>query len=254
MNNNIIKDPNYKCREEFKEKIDMVSRAHGRFKDTGWAMPKDQFKMYHALRNTFMETVKAHPQYPKFIWKPKVCDMGCGLGIGSNILSQEADFVWGIDNNEENIRWATQMYERQKNNIYWSPQLTFDVVDIYKDPREFMTFDVITAIEIIEHLAEPEALMTFIKRLCKKDKHGNFPEPPQSTIVWISTPNRNSDKIQKDTPRNEHHVFEANVGEMYEFLTKYFKYVVLYDYELNSQIDLNAKNTPVIFKCETPII
>ena len=251
--NNIIKDSNYIQREEFKEKIDMVSRMDGRFKDTGLVMPKEQFSMYQALKNTFMETVKAHPQYPKFIWKPKVCDVGCGLGVGSNILSQEADFVWGIDNNEENIRWATQMFERQKNNFYYSPQVTFDVIDIYKDPREFMTFDIVTAIEIIEHLAEPEKLIEFIKRLCKKNKHGNFFEPPQSTIVWISTPNRNSDKIQKNTPHNPHHVFESTVGEMYEFLTKYFKYVVAYDFELTKTIELDDKTTPIIFKCEMPL-
>ena len=62
--NNIIKDSNYIQREEFKEKIDMVSRMDGRFKDTGLVMPKEQFSMYQALKNTFMETVKAmHPYF-----------------------------------------------------------------------------------------------------------------------------------------------------------------------------------------------
>ena len=247
-----ITDPNYKEREEV-EFLDEISRYHGRFKGIGWAIPKEQYQMYHALKDELQRMTMNHPQYPKFIWKPRVADVGMGLGWGSNILSQEADFVWGIDKNKENVRWAKQAFERIKNNVYYSAQLTFDVMDIYNEPRELMTFDVVTCIEVIEHLAEPEKLMTFLKRLCKKDRKGCYPEPPNSTIVWISTPNRNSDRIQKDTPKNEHHCREWSAEEFYAFLIKYYKYVVLYDNFLKTPLELNTKVHPMIAKCELPL-
>jgi len=108
-------------------------------------------EMYEFIRNSCIDTIRNHIQAPpKFCWKPKIIDVGCGGGWGSYLLSHEADFVWGIDVDECSIKWAKEIYEKHKNGIYYSSQITFDVVDILKDPREFMKFDVIACIEVIE--------------------------------------------------------------------------------------------------------
>lgn len=212
-------------------------------------------KMYTYIKDSCIDIVKSHPQYPKFIWKPKIIDIACGSGIGSNVLSQEADFVWGIDVSEPSVKFAQLMFTRHKNNIYYNPQLTFDVVDVRTDTREIMAFDIVVAIELIEHLADYNTLLNFIKRICKKDKQGNYFEPPNATIVYISTPNRKQlaahGKSQKK-PNNRRHVREWAPDELYNVLTKHFKYVVLRDPDGNL-VELDTLAPHLLFQCEVPI-
>lgn len=230
--------------------LDLTSRIHGRFKGTGLVMPEAQRKMYTNIMRMMHEDVKKWRGYPKQIRKPSVVDVGCGCGIGSNILSQEAQFVWGIDSNEESIRYAQQLFERQPNNIYYTPQLTFDVVDATDMPREMSKFDYVTCIEVFEHLpsTQSDELMKFLKRFAKDVKNDN---EAHRTKVFISTPNRNSPEIQDDTPRNEHHCFEPTAAEMYGYLTQHWQAVTVYDTDMYL-CELSTDHTPLLFKCEIP--
>lgn len=212
-------------------------------------------KMYEYVRDSVIDHVKCHPQYPKFIWKPKIVDVGCGGGIGTNILSQEADFAWGIDIAEPSVKFAQVMFTRHKNNVYYNPQLTFDVVDIRNDTREMMKFDIVVCIEVIEHIEDYNHTLEFLKRFFKKDKAGNYLEPPNGTIAYISSPNRNQLAAQgksKLKPYNRRHVREWTPDEMYAILTKHFKYVTLRDPDGNVQ-ELNTMSPHLLFQCEYPL-
>lgn len=235
---NGITDESYVENEEVDE-IDLVSRSHGRFKGMGIVMPDAQRKIYEAIRDYCRnEFVTKHIQYPKFIWKPKVIDIGMGLGIGTNILSQEADYVLGTDKNEENVRWASQMFSRQKNNMYWSPQIDFMVSDVKTDDREYMKFDVVACIEVIEHFKDISPLIQFIKNVSKKE-----------TAIFISTPNRNAWKGQERAkrPLNIHHVKEYTSSEFKDILSESFASVEIYDSELKGRECETI--TPVVAFC-----
>ena len=210
-------------------------------------------QIYEYIRNSCIDIVKNHPQYPKFNWKPKIIDVGCGGGFGSYILSHEADFVWGIDIDEISIKWAKKVFEKHKNNIYYSSQLTFDVIDITNEPRELMKFDIVACVEVIEHISDYNKTLAFLKRLCKTNKKGVYLEPPDATIVYISTPNRNHPKIRESRPKNKYHVREWTPAELYEILTKHFKYVTVMNPK-GEQRDLDMKEEVMLFKCEVPII
>jgi 2-polyprenyl-3-methyl-5-hydroxy-6-metoxy-1,4-benzoquinol methylase len=208
-------------------------------------------RIYEFIKNYCIDFVRNNPQYPKFIWKPKIADVGCGGGFGSNVMSQEADFVWGVDKDEDSIRFAKEVFTRVKNNIYYTPQITFDVIDVLNEPREIQAFDIVACIELIEHVPDYDGLISFLKRLCKKDKQGNYLEPLESTKVFISTPNRNHPKIGKDHPKNKRHIREWTPSELYGILEKNFKYVTL----MNSSgelRDLDMVEDVMLFKCETP--
>lgn len=235
--------------------VDLVSRMHGRFKGIGLVMPAPQRRIYEKLRDQFIEDVKAWRGFPKQIRRPSVVDVGCGIGIGANILSQEADFVWGIDSNDETIRFARQMFERQKNNVYYTPQVTFDTVDATNEPREFMEFDYVACVEVIEHIPVDQAvsLLHFLNRFVKKNKQGEaWLEGPERTVIYLTTPNRNSPTLQQDTPRNEHHCYEPTAAEMYAFLIQHYKYVTVLDSEFVPQ-ELHTQATPLVYKLEIPI-
>jgi 2-polyprenyl-3-methyl-5-hydroxy-6-metoxy-1,4-benzoquinol methylase len=234
--------------------LDLVTRIHGRFKGTGLVMPEAQRTIYTAIRDKFIEDVKSWRGYPKQIHKPTVVDVGCGCGVGSNILSQEAQFVWGIDTNEESITYARQMFERQPNNIYYTPQVTFDRIDVMEEPREVMHFDYVVCVEVIEHIPSDQAdnLVKFLNRFVKKNKNGSWVNDESRTKIYVTSPNRNSPLIQKETPRNEHHCYEATAGELYEYFTKHYQAVTVYNKNLEPQ-ELNTEETPLVFKLEMPI-
>ena len=234
--------------------LDLVSRMHGRFKGSGFIMPEPQRNIYRNITKFFIEDIKGYRGFPKIIHRPMVVDVGCGVGIGTNILSQEAEFAWGIDSNKESINFAQQAFERLKNNIYYTPQVTFDVVDATNESRELREFDYIVCVEVIEHIprSEAESLLRFLNKMVKRGKNNVIIEDNSRTKIFLSTPNRNSPHLQKDTPKNEHHCFEASPGEMYEFLTKHYKYVTILDENLEPQ-DLTTEASPLVYKLEIPI-
>ena len=240
----LIHDDHYHENDEVEE-LDLVSRCHGRFKGTGEVMPAPQRLIYEAIKKDLVAMTMADLQYPKFLWKPKVVDVGCGIGIGSNILSQEADYVWGIDKSDENVRFAKQMFERQKNNLYYSAQLTFDVIDAVNEPRELAKFDVATCIEVIEHFKNPDLLMKFLKRFDKKKG--------SPTVYYISTPNRNAwaGTERANKPLNPHHVREVDYWVLYDMMKQYFKEVEILDEKLQPvPMDKSWKGTPVVARCK----
>lgn len=233
----MITDPNYKTNPERKDYSEF-DRIMERFKGKHHVKCVEQLWIYQAISKNWC------------IGK-SVLDIGCGIGWGSNILVREAIGVYGVDVSEDSIHFAKEMFENQK--------LKFDVMDItkyrLKDPmkhapfRPVATFDVVCAIEVIEHIDDYEAVLEGIKQ---------FYDPKRRTVFFISSPNRNSDKIAKDKPRNEFHVREWTAGELYDLLTKHFNAVVLYGadkddmFTTNYMIDGNSKATPVLAKCEFP--
>ena len=251
-----ILNPEYKEHSELDySKENQWLRNVDMFRKTGHAILYPPTRsMYEYVRDSIIDIVKGHPQYPKFVWKPKICDVGCGGGFGSNIMSQEADWVWGIDASASSIAWCKAVFERHKNNIYYTPQITFDQIDIRNEPRTIQPFDIVVCIEVIEHVAEYEKTLAFIKRLCKRDKKtGLSPEPPESTIVYISSPNRNCDRLGQNSSKNKRHVREWTPDELYAVLTKHFKYVVLRNVKGIPQ-ELSMKEPIMFFQCESPIL
>lgn len=209
-----------------------------------------QRNMYTYLKNYFMKRAMSHPQYPKYLWKPKVVDVGCGSGVGANVMSQEADFVWGIDKNPLSIQFAREAFTREKNGEYYSGQLTYDVIDMLNDTRTFMTFDIVVAIEIIEHVWDVNGFVNGLKRFTKKDKHGNnVREMP--TEFFLSTPNRNNHKIRKDRPENTFHVREYTSQEYVALLSKHFETVELMN-DKGEPVPVDTDAQVIFAKCTLP--
>ena len=70
------------------------------------------------------------------------------------------------------------------------------------------------------------------------------------TLGFITTPNRNSPDIQKDKPRNPHHVREWTAAEFWDVMCKNFKSVTLYKHDLSGTVDLDTTETPIVAKVE----
>ena len=219
----------YTEREE-KQDFPDFDKVFKRFKDTGVLKDPVQIRMYEAISKGWC------------IGKA-VLDAGCGMGIGTNILGREALGAWGVDVYSKNIDVAKQFFQNMR--------VKFEVVDLVKPPdRPFATFDVVVCIEVIEHVKEFEILLNTLK---------SFYDPKRKTVFFISSPNRNNDKLGKETPNNEYHCREWSAGEFYEVLIKHFKSVVLYSgpkldtFSMEETVDGNTMDTPILAKVEEPI-
>lgn len=249
-----IKDKDYTENPEMEDKNQILANlaqfiySHDPVKKRpGKLLWYPQRNMYNFIRNYCVQKIIKHPQYPKYVWKPKIVDVGCGSGTGSNILSQEADFVWAIDKNQWSIEFCKEAYERVKNGIYYSPQLTCDVFDVMQDSRETMKFDIVVAIEVIEHIYDTDIfLKNIISKFTKKDKKGSCHIPNEPTEFFISSPNRNFKKIRKDKPENPYHVREWRAEEFVEMLKGYFEEVRLYN-QKGENVPENTEADEVIF-------
>jgi 2-polyprenyl-3-methyl-5-hydroxy-6-metoxy-1,4-benzoquinol methylase len=245
-----ISDPNYKENPEAEDKEQWKTNIM-LFDRHGVLLWKPTKSIYTFIKNYCLNKVTQHPQYPKMIWRPKIVDVGCGLGCGSNILSQEADFVWGIDKNKKTIEFAKQAFERVKNGIYYSSEIKFDNIDIMTDNRETMKFDLVCAIELVEHIADHQ---TFLTNLIKKfDKR----KPEDPTEYFISTPNRNNKHIGQEQPTNKYHTKEWTATEFLNVLSQFFSKIELFNsagIPIPIEEYKTTTHTPLLAKVSNPKI
>jgi 2-polyprenyl-3-methyl-5-hydroxy-6-metoxy-1,4-benzoquinol methylase len=73
-----------------------------------------------------------------------ILDVGCGLGWGVNIIKSRASEVYGIDYDQETIRYCKEKYPHD--------DVHFEVMDCRDLIFRKNTFDVVLLMEVIEHL------------------------------------------------------------------------------------------------------
>ena len=134
----------------------------------------------------------------------KVMDLGCGDGALIYWLARKGANVVGVDNEELGLKFAESNLVGQKNRYNLKYELV--LASAYDLPFEDGSFDVVVNCEVIEHLAEPERMLSEVKRVLK----------PSGKFV-LTTPYRLTEK-----PADTNHVKEYFPGEIRQMLQKYF--------------------------------
>lgn len=134
----------------------------------------------------------------------KVLDLGCGDGALTYLLACAGAVVVGVDNEEDGLRFARENL-RMKNKNY-RLKYEFVLASAYELPFSGGTFDLVTNCEVIEHLQDPERMLSEIKRVLKED--GKF---------IFTTPYR-----LRQIPADSNHVKEYFPEEIEQMLKKYF--------------------------------
>ena len=88
-----------------------------------------------------------------------VLDVGCGAGFLSNELGKLQLKVTGVDLSEQSLKVAAQ-YDVTKSVQYLT-------ADAYKLPFADQTFDVLTAMDFLEHVEDPAAVIKEFSRVLK---------------------------------------------------------------------------------------
>jgi 2-polyprenyl-6-hydroxyphenyl methylase / 3-demethylubiquinone-9 3-methyltransferase len=138
-----------------------------------WWDPESEFKPLHQINPLRLNWINQH--HP--LAKQQVLDVGCGGGLLSEAMARlGAEKVLGIDLAEKSIR-AAQLHamESDVNNV------AYDCVSTEALSRSNpCSFDVVTCMEMLEHVPDPASIVGACAHLVK----------PGGT-VFFSTLNRN---------------------------------------------------------------
>lgn len=146
----------------------------------------------------------------------KVLDVGCGIGYGLNLLSIKAKEAYGVDVDEKAIKYC------QDNILGKNPRLkSLQAYDGYSLPFKDKEFDVVTTVDVLEHVEDYHRFIEELLRVAKR-------------AVLISTPNRRPEYTNPDgTPKNYWHLREWSFEELDEILKQH-----------KAKIDWNCINGP----------
>ena len=95
--------------------------------------------------------------------KAKLLDLGCGTGLTLAVLARYFRNSTGCDIGEEEIKASKELLKLL--NI----KCQVVVYDGEKLPFSDNTFDVVTSIEVIEHVSKPDPMLKEIRRVLKPD-------------------------------------------------------------------------------------
>lgn len=124
-----------------------------------------------------------------------VLDIGCGGGFLSNELGMNGLKVTGIDISPTSIKIAAK-HDRSGN-------VNYQVADAYQLPFADETFDVVTAMDFLEHVEDPKKVILEASRVLKPGGIFIFHTFNRNFLSWLVII-KFVEWIVKNTPKNMH--------------------------------------------------
>lgn len=129
-----------------------------------WWNPEGSLKPLHMLNPIRLQYIKNLLEW-HFNNRPfgaiNILDVGCGGGLVSEPLGKIGFNVTGIDASKENIETAKHHAKENKIKVSYLTATAEEMVD------RKIEYEVILALEIIEHVDNPEQFLWYLAKLCK---------------------------------------------------------------------------------------
>src|SRR5688572_1731916 len=143
----------------------------------------------------------------RFCKGKSVLDIASGEGYGTEILSQHAEKVTGVDLDETAIRYSSEKYK--------GPNRSFRTGSATNIPLDNDSVDVVVSFETLEHVVGQDDMMKEIRRVLRP-----------GGILVMSTPDK---KFYSEITgyKNEYHLKELYSHEFRDLVSRYFPHVQL---------------------------
>ena len=123
-----------------------------------WWDPTSEFKPLHEINPLRLNFIKSAVN----LKGKKVLDVGCGGGILSESLASTGADVTGIDQGDKVIQIAKLHANESGVKVKYKH---INIEDFYKNTDE--RFDVITCLEMLEHVPDPNSIINTCSKLLK---------------------------------------------------------------------------------------
>lgn len=138
-------------------------------------------------------------QHANGLFGKQILDIGCGGGILSESLAKEGALVTGIDIATESLKVA-KLHALESNVQINYLQGTAES-HAEKHPK---TYDIVTCMEMLEHVPDPESIVQSCAKLVKPGGHVFFSTINRSKKAWLLAIIA-SEYILKMVPKGTHH-------------------------------------------------
>lgn len=156
-------------------------------------------------------------KYREYAWSAEQCaglgkvmDLGCNTGMGLEVLAEQVEHVVGVDVVPAAIAACEQRFQGNK-------KISLELVEEGDLDFAENSFDAVVAMNLIEHIADPEVFLPKIYRLLKP---GGF--------FIVTTVNRELRLYPWQKPYNEFHYREYSQGSLKKELKAHFDQVDMY--------------------------
>jgi 2-polyprenyl-6-hydroxyphenyl methylase/3-demethylubiquinone-9 3-methyltransferase len=136
-----------------------------------WWDPQGEFRPLHEINPLRLEWIDGHAP----LAGKRVLDVGCGGGILTETMAQRGARVTGIDLSDKALRVAELHLQESRLSVTYEKASVDDFA-----ARHTGEFDVVTCMELLEHVPEPAAMVAACARLVRAGGQ-----------VFFSTINRN---------------------------------------------------------------
>jgi 2-polyprenyl-6-hydroxyphenyl methylase/3-demethylubiquinone-9 3-methyltransferase len=136
-----------------------------------WWDPTSEFRPLHEINPLRLEWINARVS----LAGKQVCDVGCGGGILAESIAKKGATVTGIDLSEKALKVA------DLHSLESGIKVRYELIAAEElAAREAGQYDVVTCMEMLEHVPDPSAIVQACAKLVKPGGH-----------IFFSTLNRN---------------------------------------------------------------
>ncbi|MFV8257216.1 bifunctional 2-polyprenyl-6-hydroxyphenol methylase/3-demethylubiquinol 3-O-methyltransferase UbiG [Bdellovibrio bacteriovorus] len=130
-------------------------------------------------------------------YKAEILDMGCGAGFLSNDLAAAGHKVTGIDLSTSSLKVAES--RDHTHSVQYSQG------DVYQVPFPNESFDVVAAMDLLEHVSDPQRVIAEASRVLRPGGLFFFNTFNKNPLAWLVVI-KGMEWFVKNTP-NDYHVY-----------------------------------------------